>query len=122
MELIMHYVCIENDYVSSILSYEPNVPNTVTVVTITDTEYNEIKNQTHRFDVPTRRVVPVEAGILAAKEQEKLNAVEREFLNSTDWKVMRHLRQKALGLPTTLTDAEYLELENQRNAAASRIV
>lgn len=118
----MHYVCIENDYVSSILNYEPNVPSTISVVTISDTEYNQIKEQTHRFDVPTRKVVPVDSGVLAAKEQEKLNAVEREFLNSTDWKVMRHLRQKALGLPTTLTDAEYLELETQRNAAASRIV
>ena len=118
----MHYVCIENGHVSSILNYSPAVPNTVTVITITDTEYNQLKEQTHRFDVPTHKVVAVDASVTAAKAQELANGVEREFLNSTDWKVLRHLRQKALGLPTTLSDAQYLELEQQRNAAASRIV
>jgi len=122
MELIMHYVCIENDHVSSILSYEPHVPNTISVVTITDTEYNQLNSQTHRFDIPTRTVVAVDASVTAAKAQEQANGVEREFLNRTDWKVLRHLRQKALGLPTTLTEEEYLELEQQRNSAASRIV
>lgn len=118
----MHYVCIENDHVSSILSYEPHVPNTISVVTITDTEYNQLNSQTHRFDIPTRTVVAVDASVTAAKAQEQANGVEREFLNRTDWKVLRHLRQKALGLPTTLTEEEYLELEQQRNSAASRIV
>jgi hypothetical protein len=59
---------------------------------------------------------------LEQKERDVLNAVEREFLNSTDWKVMRHLRQKALGEPTSLTEEQYLELEQQRSDAASRIV
>jgi hypothetical protein len=122
MELIMHYVCIENNQVSSILNYEPQVPNTVTIVTITDGEYNQIKEQTHRFDVPTQKVVAVDAAILAQKEQDVRNAVEREFLNSTDWKVLRHLRQKALGISTTLSEPEYLQLEQDRNAAAARIV
>jgi hypothetical protein len=31
------------------------------------------------------------------------------------------MRQKALALPTTLTDAEYLELEQQRQTAADSI-
>ena len=29
------------------------------------------------------------------------NGQEREFLNSTDWKVLRHIRQKHLGIATT---------------------
>ena len=118
----MHYVCIENNAVSSILSYEPNVPNTVTVVTIADSEYNQLVAQTHRFDIATRKVVPVDASILAAKTQEQANAVEQEFLRSTDWKVLRHIRQKALGVPTSLTEPEYLALEQQRAAAAARII
>jgi hypothetical protein len=118
----MHYVCIENNQVTGIQSYEPAVPDTVSVVTITDEQHQQVMNQTHRFDVISRNVVAVDSAVLAEKEQYRLNGIEREFLNSTDWKILRHLRQKALNVPTTLTDAQYLELEQQRQAASARIV
>jgi len=118
----MHYVCIENNAISSILNYEPSVPNTVEVVTISDDDEKKLHNQTHIFDLNSKTVVPVSAAITAQKEQDKLNGIEREFLNSTDWQILRHLRQKALNIPTSLTDAEYLTLEQQRQAAAARIV
>jgi hypothetical protein len=118
----MHYVCIENNQVTGIQSYEPAVPSTVSVVTITDQQHQQILDQTHGFDVSSRTVVAVDAAILAEKEQYRLNGLEREFLNSTDWKILRHLRQKALNVPTSLTDAQYLALEQQRQAAAARIV
>jgi hypothetical protein len=118
----MHYVCIENNQVTGIQSYEPAVPSTVSVVTITDQQHQQIMDQTHGFDVTSRTVVSVDSAVLAEKEQYRLNGIEREFLNSTDWKILRHLRQKALNVPTTLTDAQYLELEQQRQAAAARIV
>jgi len=118
----MHYVCIENDQVIGIQSYEPAAPGTVTVVTITDEQHQQLIDQTHRFDVSSRTVVAVDSAISAEKEQYRLNGLEREFLNSTDWKILRHMRQKALNVPTTLTDEEYLELEQQRQAAAARIV
>ena len=118
----MHYICIENNTVVGVLNYQPNVPNTVTVVTITDEQNQQIVNQTHYFDLATKTVLPVNPSTIAQKEQEVRNAAEREFLNSTDWKVLRHIRQKALGITTTLTDAEYLALEQQRNQAAQRIV
>ncbi len=118
----MHYVCIENNTVVGVLNYQPNVPNTVTVVTITDEQNQSIIDQTHYFDLATKTVVPVNPSTIAQKEQEVKNAVEREFLNSTDWKVLRHIRQKFLGIPTTLTEAEYLALEQQRNEASKRIL
>jgi hypothetical protein len=118
----MYYVCIENNQVTGIQSYEPAVPNTVSVITITDEQHQQIMNQTHRFDVASNTVVSVGSTILAEKEQHRLNGIEREFLNSTDWKILRHMRQKALNVPTTLTDAQYIELEQQRQAAAVRIV
>jgi hypothetical protein len=118
----MHYVCIEDNVIISILNYEPSVPESVTVVTITNEDHAQIENQTHFFDVETQTVKPVADEILAQKEQDKLNAVEREFLNSTDWKILRHLRQKSLDLTTSLTQEQYLELEQQRQAAAARIV
>ena len=118
----MHYVCIENNTVTSILNYEPSIPESVSVVIISDNDLKKIENQTHFFDVETQTVKPVADEIVAQKEQEKLNAVEREFLNSTDWKILRHIRQKALNTTTTLTEAEYIALEQQRNDAALRIV
>lgn len=55
-------------------------------------------------------------------EQEQVNKEALEYLNSTDWKVLRHIRQKALGEETSLTEAQYLELEQSRSDAAKRIV
>ena len=118
----MYYVCIENNLVTNILSYEPAIPDTVRTVVISKEQYDQIMAQTHRFDVASDSVVSVPSSELEQKERDVLNAVEREFLNSTDWKVMRHLRQKALGEPTSLTEEQYLELEQQRSNAASRIV
>lgn len=118
----MHYVCIENNKIISILNYAPNVPNSVLVIDIPDEAAENIKNQTHFFDVATRSVQPVSQAVLDKKQTELRNAVEREYLNSTDWMVLRHIRQKTLGIATSLTEAEYVDLEQKRNAAASRIV
>ena len=118
----MYYVCIENNQITGIQSYEPAVPNTVSVATISDSQHAQIMAQTHRFDVASRTVVAVDQSVINQQEQHRLNGIEREFLNSTDWKIMRHIRQKALNVAASLTDAEYTELEQQRQAAAARIV
>lgn len=118
----MHYVCLENNNIVSVLGYEPSVPSSVTVVQITDEQNSMIINGTHYFDVPSKTVLAVPNDVLAKKTQEQANGLEREFLNTTDWKVLRHIRQKALGIQTSLTEQEYLALEQQRQAAAVRIV
>lgn len=121
MELIMHYICIEDNKVTSILNYAPNVPSSVTLVEVSDADHQRITDQTHYFDIATRSIVAYPAEVTSQKVQEVANGLEREFLNSTDWKVLRHIREKALGITTSLTEAEYLELETQRQAAAARI-
>ena len=118
----MHYVCIENNVIISVLNYEPAAPSTVSVVPISDADHAKIVSETHCFDLITRTVVPVSSTIASQKALDLQNGLEREFLNSTDWKVLRHLRQKALNIATSLTDAQYLELETQRESAAARIV
>ena len=117
----MHYVCIENNLVVSVLNYQPNVPSSVAVVEITDSQAAQIAAQTHYFDVSSRSVAAVAAGVTAQRVVDVANGQEREFLNSTDWKILRHIRQKALNITTSLSDAEYIELEQQREAAAARI-
>jgi hypothetical protein len=117
----MHYVCIENNLVVSILSYQPNVPSSVAVVEITDAQAAQIAAQTHYFDVASKTVTAVADGIALQRATAVANGQEREFLNSTDWKILRHIRQKALNIATSLSDAEYLQLEQQREDAAARI-
>ena len=118
----MYYVCIENNKVINILGYQPAVPSTVTLSTITADDYSKVMAQTHVFDISSKSVVPVADSVAAQKAQDAINAQSREFLNSTDWKVLRHLREKALGISLSLTDEEYLALERQREDAAARIV
>ena len=118
----MHYVCIENNLVVSVLNYQPNVPSSVAVVEITDSQAAQIAAQTHYFDVVSRTVTAVAAGVTAQRAADVANGQEREFLNSTDWKILRHIRQKALNIATSLSDAEYIQLEQQREAAAARVV
>lgn len=118
----MKYVCIENDVVISVLDYEPNVPASVSVVTISDIDGNNLSAGTHIFDISSSSVVEKPAEAVAQENTAAQNGQEREFLNSTDWKVLRHIRQKHLGIATSLTEEQYTELENQREAAAQRVV
>jgi hypothetical protein len=123
----MYYVIIENGEISSVLGYEPNVPETHTVIEISDAEYDSIlMAKTHYFDLTDLTVKSYAQDYLDAattKETQRIaNAEKRYFLENSDWKVMRHIREKALGQTTTLTDQEYLDLEQSRADAAAAIV
>jgi len=117
----MHYVCLENNQITAILNYQPNTPNSVQVVGITDEQYDQIVSDTHYFDTVTNTVKALTAEQTLAKSTYSTNSVHREFLNRTDWKVLRHMREKALGISTSLSEQEYLELEQQRQTAADSI-
>jgi hypothetical protein len=121
----MNYICIENKEIIGVFNYQPAVPESVTVVEITDEEAASIKNGTHFFDVDnTVKSKPLEEinAAIEEKQQEISNSENRLFLSSTDWKVLRHIRQLALEIPTSLTAEQYLELENQRQNAANSII
>ena len=118
----MHYVCIENNTVVAILNYLPSVPSTVRLQEITDSQADQLRAQTHYFDVSDNAVKSVAENVVAKQTMELANAQERDFLNNTDWKILRHIRQKALNISTSLSDAEYIQLEQQREAAAARVV
>lgn len=118
----MKYICIENGKVTSLMDYEPNVPESVTVVPISDADGENLNAGTHIFDISSNSVIDKPADAVAQENAIAQNGQEREFLNSTDWKVLRHIRQKHLGITTSLTDEQYTDLENQREAAAQRVV
>lgn len=60
--------------------------------------------------------------ITSQVEQDRINAEALAYLASTDFKVLRHIRQKALNHNLSLTDDEYLSLELYRANAAARII
>lgn len=118
----MYYVCIEESKIISILNYKPTVPSSVLVIEISDNSYEKIVDQTHFFNIETSEIELLSSSILDEKAKAVKNAIHREALASTDWKVLRHLREKALNIQTSLTESEYLDLENQRNTAANSIL
>ena len=118
----MYYVCIENEQLISVLNYEPSVPDSIVVVPISDTEYLQWHQaKTHQFDVANRRIVPCSQAQLDSNAQEKQNIVHQRYLNASDWQVLRHIREKALGMPTSMSESEYLDLELARHRAAQAI-
>lgn len=118
----MYYICIEDNKIVSVLDYQPNVPASVRVVEITDEQNQSILNRTHYFDVSSNSVKTVSAEQSQLNLQAKSALEKQQFLDSTDWKVMRHIRQKALGIETTLTEEEYIALEQERQIAATTMV
>lgn len=77
--------------------------------------YEKTKNsfpKNHTFN--TR---DISSEVLLKKESEDAKL----FLNESDYKVLRHIRQKALNLPLTMTEAEYLQLEQQRHEASIKV-
>jgi hypothetical protein len=59
--------------------------------------------------------------MMAAHQQESANQTARQFLTDTDWKIIRHIRQKALEIETSLTEEEYIALETERQQKAESI-
>lgn len=118
----MYYYCIENQQLVSVMEHEPNVPDTVTVVTVSRENHQKIQDRELWVDVIQKCVVPMPSERLTKIAVDQQNQDSRVFLQSTDWKILRHLRQQALGLPTSLTHDQYIELEHQREDAARSII
>ena len=118
----MYYVCVENEVVTAVLNYKPNVPESVKLYHITDEEQAKIESDTHYFDMVSKTVVSRPQEHLDIRERQKQNISKYEYLRSTDWVVMRHIREKALGLETSISEEEYLELEAKRQEVSKSIV
>lgn len=86
--------------------------------------YFEAEDVTPSYD-PSVQTLHYVDGLFQVKEipktQAEINKEAHAFLSATDWKVLRHIREKAIGKKTTLSDGEYLALENERDLRASEI-
>ena len=63
------------------------------------------------------------AGVVenAKLNQQQINLDNQVFLDNSDWKILRHIRQIALGIQTSLTQEQYLALEQERQDKAQAI-
>lgn len=60
--------------------------------------------------------------ITAQVLQERINDEARNFLSSTDWKILRHLDQKSIGIATSLSDEKFIELLEKRQLARNQVI
>ena len=114
-------------------------------VSLTDTEWQNLLSQQSKnkqivkFD---RKVFATESNLYflnsegkyekytdeVLKEQQEIKQVVQttnqslQFLDDTDWKVTRHRDQLALGIETSLTNEEYLNLLTQRQEARDLVI
>jgi hypothetical protein len=110
----MYYICVEDDKVISILNYQPNVPDTVQVCEISDYDHDLLKKGNYYFNVVDMMVEMFPQEHLDLKTIEETKNEYRSNLSKTDWQVLRHIREKALNIKTTLSEDEYIALENLR--------
>jgi hypothetical protein len=114
-----YFVCIENNKVVGVLDYKPTVRKSISLVPIDLDEYKKLHAMSHIYDVETKNIVPF--------VQEPLEVIgnrdttDKQFLQETDWKVLRHVREKALNVATSITEEDYLKLEHERHERAKRI-
>jgi hypothetical protein len=59
--------------------------------------------------------------IEAATQADSAKATARQFLADSDWKVLRHRDQIALGITTSMTEEEMTALQTARQAARDSI-
>lgn len=66
----------------------------------------------------TSEIVDITSQALLVKE----SSDALQFLANSDYKVLRHLRQKALNIATTLTEEQYIQLEQLRHDASLKVI
>lgn len=117
----MHYVLVEDNRVISILSYEPTVPPSVGVYPIANDVYVSLTAGTHYFDLDAKEVKEIPKEVAQHQLKLKAKTDKRGYLAETDWMVLRHIREQALGFKTTLSQEQYIELETERHNVATSI-
>lgn len=112
------YICIEDDKIISIADEEPNVPSTVTVFKVVGDDAINIAKGSHEFDVVSKTVIEK---VIVVDQQAIVARENMKFLADSDWIVLRHIREKFLGIETSISDEQYARLEIKRQEMAKQI-
>jgi len=109
MKTKFYCVCIEGDTISGVFNYKPKVTKKSGIIVheISEESFSLLQLGTHYFDIQTKEVVEI-------KDDSKTKQKYQNFLNDSDWLVLRHMREKFLELPTSLIDSEFRALEQKR--------
>ena len=123
----MNYLLIEEGNLVGICDYEPNIGNdNIQVI-----KYSE--------NIPRERILYLNEKIVDSKDYVYINnkyikntkavadlleknKTARNYLTDTDWLVIRHRDQIALGQETSLTTEQYLDLLAKRQVARESVV
>lgn len=123
----MNYLLIENNELVGICDYEPNIgEDKITVIP-------------YSGNIPKERILYLNGKIedsnnylfINGKYIKRTKAVEtlvnsnneaKNYLNDTDWLVIRHRDQLALNQQTSLTTEQYTDLLIKRQSARERVV
>ncbi len=123
----MNYLLIENEQLVGVCDYKPNIGE------------DNIRVITYSGNIPRERILYINGKIedsdnyvfLNGKYVRKTKAItnlintnseSKNYLKDTDWLVIRHRDQLALGQTTSLTNEQYLDLLTKRQAARERVV
>jgi hypothetical protein len=85
----------------------------------------EIKDKIADDGLPYFFQEPIEdmiEDVTSIYQQKEINQQARAFLVECDWKRQRHISQKALNIETSLTEEEYLAMEQQAQQARESII
>lgn len=117
----MFHVLVEGNRVLSIINYEASIPEGVKSFPISSEQYESLNSKTHYFDAVKGELVLMPKDFENHKLERLAKTNGKAYLAETDWKVLRHLREKTLGLATTLSEEELLALEQKRHEVAASI-
>jgi len=82
----------------------------------TEIIFDEDKRKDDKKNTAISTLVDIKPESDTKKQQEQKNSDNRQFLDSSDWKIIRHLGQKAMGIQTSMSEEEYLQLEKERQS------
>ncbi len=123
----MIYLLIENNNLVGVCDYEPNIGD------------DNIQIIEYSGNIPKENIIYIDGKIcniddyvfINEKYVKKTKAVSnlintnnelRNYLADTDWLVIRHRDQVDLKQETSLTEDQYIDLLNKRQAARERVV
>lgn len=115
----------DSDIVSLIETYLKNNEN---LRDIENDHYNVVDGLLVHWNF-TNIPKPTNSELLALKSQtmsfiaqKQINEEAEKFLKESDWMVLRHIRQVALNESLSLTQQQYLDLEQERSTKANLII